>query len=370
VATSSLSLDDLVALNDEIAGIVSAGIPLELGLATWSNDLSGPLRTSAAALSQSVAQGRGLGEALADESLNIPPVYRAVVAAGLRSGRLPAALEAITENARHLKQLRRAVALAMIYPIMLVLLAYGLMLVLLGIVLPAMLALFEGRLTGVFLIAQRMADFAWAMIPIPGTSLGVPVVVLPPLVFIAAVATWWVKTRRAVVLDVTAAARWLCCVPRAGRAVRHARAASLADVFGLLIEHGVPLADALRLSATCTGDRKLAQSAGELAVAVEQGHLPTRARLEAAGIPSLLALLVAGGARQQTLVAMARQVAGAERDRVERDVQWLRDWLPVWMILIVGSLVGLIYCLSFFVPFSQFMQSLGGAMSSSLRIRS
>jgi type II secretory pathway component PulF len=134
-----------------------------------------------------------------------------------------------------------------------------------------------------------------------------------------------------------------------------------------LIEHDVPLSESLRLAATCTGDRGLQRSANELAAAVDQGHLPTRLRLEAAGVPPVVALLVATGARQQTLVAMARQSAETYRTRVERDAQWLRDWLPVWMVLIVGSTIGVVYCLTFFVPFSQLMQSLSESVGNSMK---
>jgi general secretion pathway protein F len=363
-----MSLDDLVALNDEIAGLVRAGVPLELGLASWGRDLSGGLRKTAARLGQSVSQGRSLSDALADEQLQIPPVYRAVVTAGLRSGRLPAALEAISQSAANLKQLRGAVALAMIYPLVLILIAYFLFLLLLAIVLPAVLSVYENSPPESLIAANGVAQWLFAGIPIPGTVQMVPLVVFPPLLLILAVAAWWNQTRRAMLIDVASAGRWLFWIPLAGRAMRQARMASLAEIFGLLIEHDVPLPEAMRLAATSTGDRRFAKSAGELATKLEQGHLPGRGRLERAGVPPVLALLIATGARQQTLVAMARQAADTYRTRVARDVEWLRDWLPMWLILIVGSVVGLVYCLTFFVPFSQLMQALSGSTGTSMRI--
>jgi type II secretory pathway component PulF len=363
-----MSLDDLVAMNDEIAGLVRAGVPLELGLASWGRDLSGPLRKTAATLTESVSQGRGLSDALADEKLEIPAVYRAVVNAGLRSGRLPAALEAVAESAANLQQLRAAIALSMIYPLLLVCIAYALFLVLLLIVLPAEMAVYEDHPPATLALAHRVAMTAYAGIPIPGTERVIPWVVFPPFLLLGLAAAWWSRTRRAIVLDVGAAGRWLAWLPMAGRAVRQARTASLAELFGLLIAHDVPLAESLRLAATSTGDRRMAASAVELAALVEQGHLPQSARLEAAGMPPVLALLVATGARQPTLVAISRQAAETYRVRVARDIQWLRDWLPVWLILTVGSTVALVYCLTFFVPFSQLLETLSGSVGSSIRI--
>ena len=87
----SISLEDLVALNDEIAGLVRAGVPLEMGLAGWGRDLPGELGRTASQLGEAVARGESLSESIAAQGDRIPRVYSALVTAGLRSGRLPAA---------------------------------------------------------------------------------------------------------------------------------------------------------------------------------------------------------------------------------------------------------------------------------------
>jgi general secretion pathway protein F len=363
-----MSLDDLVLLNDEIASLVRAGVPLELGLSSWGGDLSGPLRQTAVTLGESVSQGRSLSDALDDDSLNIPLTYRAVVTAGLRSGRLPAALESLTETARHVHQLRNAVVLAMIYPLLLVTLAYGLFLLLITLVLPVITAAYESHPPGYLLLLQRWAQLATASLPIPFTELGLPVALLPPLLLWTAVVAWWRRSQRALVLSAGRAAglwRWL---PIAGRIVECARSASLAEIFGLLIDHDVPLPDAVRLAATCTNESQLTKNAADAARRIEAGERGTPEKLQAAGLPPVLALMVSNGARQQTLVSLARHAAENGRSRVEQDIAWLRDWLPVWLIVTVGSVIGVVYCLTFFVPFSQLMQAFGQSLSSSVRI--
>lgn len=366
---TSMSLDDLVVLNDEIASLVRAGVPLELGLTSWGGDLSGPLRKTAATLGESVSQGRSLSDALADESLDLPPTYRAVVAAGLRSGRLPAALESLTETARHVHQLRNAVVLAMIYPLLLVTLAYALFVLLLSVVLPSLVAVYEANPPGYLVALQRVGQLVTTSIPIPLTGLGFPLALLPPLALWGAVVVWWLRSQQAMVLSPGRAGslwRWL---PLAGRIVGRARAASLAEIFGLLIDHDVPLPDALRLAATCTNDSRLADSAGAAALRIEAGEMPTSEALQAAGLPPVLALLISTGARQQTLVSLARHVAENDRRRVEQEIAWLRDWLPIWLIVTIGTAIGVVYCLTFFVPFSQLMQVFSESTGASMRIR-
>jgi len=90
-----MNLDDLIALNDEIAALVRAGVPLEMGLAELGGDLPGRLGRFATALAQRTAQGESLAQAIAGDAGQLPQAYRAVVEAGVRAGRLPAALEAV-----------------------------------------------------------------------------------------------------------------------------------------------------------------------------------------------------------------------------------------------------------------------------------
>ena len=89
----TMSLESLVALNDEIAALVRTGLPLERGLRQVGDDLSGRLGGTMSSLAERMSRGASLPEALAAEGDRLPRIYRAVVEAGLRAGRLSAALE-------------------------------------------------------------------------------------------------------------------------------------------------------------------------------------------------------------------------------------------------------------------------------------
>lgn len=366
---NSISLDDLVALNDEIAGIVRSGVPLEMGLSGWGRDVGGPLGRLVAQLSEAVARGQSLPQSLAECRGQIPPVYNAIVTAGLKSGRLSAALESLASSARNLKEVRAAVGLAVLYPLVLILLGYCLTIALLRFVVPALLLPYDSNPPKFWSALAQFATLADAAIPIPGTDLAIEVIWLPPMVLVIAATFWWSRTRRAIMLDAGLAARWLCCVPRAGRVARNAKTATLAEVLGLLVEHDVPLGEAVVLAAECTADRALARSAQRLAASLAQGAEGERRRSEAEGFPPLLVWLVSSPIQKQTLVPMARHVAETHRRKTASDVQWLRDYLPIWLMLLVGGLVALLYCLTLFLPLTQLMEALSGGVSRSLRIR-
>ena len=82
----SITIDQLLALNEEIAALVRAGVPLERGLVVAGRDLRGRLGRIATALSRRLSRGESLPEALEGEGQSIPPLYRAVVEAGRAVG--------------------------------------------------------------------------------------------------------------------------------------------------------------------------------------------------------------------------------------------------------------------------------------------
>ncbi|HEV3120285.1 MAG TPA: type II secretion system F family protein, partial [Isosphaeraceae bacterium] len=124
-----MTLDEFIALNDEIAALVRVGIPLERGLLAVGKELSGKSGRLAQALAERLNRGETLQQALKAEGAAFPGIYRAVVEAGLRAGRLSVALEGLARFARSYAELRRAVALALFYPLFVGMLAYALFVV-------------------------------------------------------------------------------------------------------------------------------------------------------------------------------------------------------------------------------------------------
>ena len=164
-----MTLDDLIALNEEIAALVRAGVPLETGLAELGDDLPGRLGKFAALLAQRTARGESLAQAITDDAGQLPPAYRAVVEAGVRAGRLPAALEAVAASARRLAETHRLVAMAAIYPVIVILVAWcGLLFftVMLAPRFAAMFLRFRRAGTTVLRRAGRAGRYAWYWGPI------------------------------------------------------------------------------------------------------------------------------------------------------------------------------------------------------------
>src|SRR4051812_28391534 len=112
-----MNAEDLIALNEEIAGMARAGLPLDQGLAALAREMDGgQLRRVTQALADDLRAGRTLPEALKRQAGQVPPFYSALVYAGVRSGRIAEVLATLTRYARSLQELRSTVVSAVFYP--------------------------------------------------------------------------------------------------------------------------------------------------------------------------------------------------------------------------------------------------------------
>jgi general secretion pathway protein F len=363
----NISLVELAALNDEIAALVRSGVPLELGLSGFGRSLPGRLGKLTAQLGESLSRGQSLSQSLAESPANFPPVYRAIVTAGIRAGRLPAALEAVATSARNLQQVRRSIGMALLYPLLLLITSYFALWFSLVAILPATLAVYEDSAPPFWSAVARLGQWANLSVPIPGTHVAVILGWIPPLLLGILAIAIWLSTRGAGVLGGGRSGRLPAWLPLSGSIVRNGQAAAFAEILGLLVEQDVPLAEALVLAAGVTGDRQLVRTANEL-VAITQGGAPPTAD-QLAGFPPLLAWLTSSGGRQETFVRLARHVAETYRRRVAQQSLWLREYLPLWLVVFVGGSLVALLALATFLPFTDLMHSLGQTHSETMRIR-
>ena len=257
-----ITIDQLLALNEEITALVRAGVPLERGLLVAGRDIRGRLGRIAAALGQRMSRGESLVDALNGEKQTIPPLYRAVVEAGARSGQLPVALEGLARYVRSYSEARRAIGLALWYPVMV--LALGLravrragengsaqfrenLRVELGLPVAAPLR----WLTWI----GETSDYWWPVGPI--------------LLVLLAIA--WFRSGRVAQFQASA---WngLRLIPWMRSLLVDYETANFSELLALLLEHHVVYPSALILASEATGNEKLKRGAAQVAEAVKRGE--------------------------------------------------------------------------------------------------
>ncbi len=332
----SVSLDQLIALNDEIAALVRVGVPLEEGLALAGKEMPGPHGKLAEWVAERLNRGEPLDQVLAQRPEAFPPIYRSVVQAGLKSGRLAAALEAIATSARRLAQTRRMIAASMIYPLLVFLLAWGLF------------VFYTAKLASVVLHLAEDLELPgrvfFETLEHWGRSAGYWGPVVPVAVLLAA-GLWWHSSGRVSLTDPKAAGVLFGWLPGMRPMLRNFQIAAFADVLGLLVEHRVPLAEAVTLAADAAGARRLKEASGQLAKAIRRGEPLSSNTPGAAALPPLLLWLLSRGQAQDALPAALTHAAEMYHQRALYLAEAARVFTPVIFTLAVGGTVTLLYAM-------------------------
>jgi general secretion pathway protein F len=342
----AIALDDLIALSDEMAALSKSGVPLERGLLNLGQEIPGELGRTTRRLAQRLERGESLDQALAAEEGSFPRVYRTVVQAGLKAGHLPTALEGLAVAARRLAELRRAVGLAIVYPLVVFLLAYGLFVFFIMHMAPELQKAYDG-----FQIARHPLLDGLA-------RLGETVVwwgpIAPTLVLVLGI-IWWRQSGRAMLVNPGRTAALFGWIPWVGKLLLYSRAAMFAEVLALLLEHRVALDEALLLAADASGDARMIESVRRLAQAVRDGR-PLHENV--AGLPPILTWLLATQPHDATLLTAARHAAEGYSWQASHQAEKIRLFFPVLATICVAGLVTLLYSLTLYVPWSNLLRSL------------
>src|SRR5688500_9239766 len=135
---------DLALLTRQLATLVKAGLPLEEALLSASAHTLMPcLKSIILGVRAKVLQGHTLASGLDDFPHAFPPVYRATVMAGEQAGQLDSVLERLADYTESRHGLRQKVVQAMVYPILLTVIATFIITIMLIFVVPKVVGVFE-----------------------------------------------------------------------------------------------------------------------------------------------------------------------------------------------------------------------------------
>ena len=139
----SLSASDLAMITRQIATLVHASLPLEEALLAVGEQSEAPrVKSIILGVRSKVMEGHALADGLDEFPKAFPELYRATVAAGEQSGHLDAILERLADYTENRQELRQKVQHAMIYPVVLTVLAVAIVSLMLVYVVPKVVGVF------------------------------------------------------------------------------------------------------------------------------------------------------------------------------------------------------------------------------------
>lgn len=337
-------LEDLIALNQEIAALVKAGIPLELGLKQSPSAWSSRFSLLSDRIAQRLSSGLSLAEALRQEGPTISPAYAAVVEAGLQAGRLPEAMESLADLGLTVKAIRQRIISCTIYPVIVCGLAY---LLFIGFIVWGV-PLWTSTREALFLPPRFVfsaLEFLHQSVVIWG-----PLIPLGVVGFIVAEA-FWLRSGSAGSWHQISYFLW---VPGVSRLYCDLLRAQFTRLLSLLVEHQVPGDRAVTLAAESTGDVRLQIDALTIAEHLQRGATWPQAVSAATSLPPFLLWMMKVGEQQGALAEVLLQTANTYQRRADRWISWIQSLLPVALVVILCGSVVFLYCVLLFLPLQQF----------------
>ncbi|MFJ3451047.1 type II secretion system F family protein [Pseudomonas sichuanensis] len=327
---------DLVLFSQELTTLLNAGLPLIDALESLAEKSpAGSARKTLEQLVRQLYEGRSLSQALAQQPRVFPTLYVALVQSSERTGALGDALTRYIGYRQRLDLVRQKLVGASVYPLLLLLVGGGVVLFLLGYVVPRFSLVFEGMGTelpwlsrvlmqiGLFLHAQQL--------PLGLGTLGA-ITLLVTLRRHPAVRRW--------------ASRQLRRVPALHQRLVMYELARFYRSLGILLQGGIPILTALGMARGLLGSAA-AEGLEQASQRVAEG-LPLSDALEAGLLVTPVSLrLLRAGEQSGNLGEMLERCADFHDQEIGRWVEWFVKLFEPLLMTFIGLLIGLIVILMY-----------------------
>lgn len=329
----------------QLAGLVSAGLPLERALSALADEAETEAqRDLVATIRAEVNGGSPLGTALAQHPSEFSGIYVAVVSAGEHSGQLGLVLERLADDLEEQQNLAAKLIGAALYPAIVSVVALAIVLFLLAYVVPQIAAVFAGS-------KQALPLLTRIMLAVSDGVRAYGLAALAALIVLAAGArlAWSGAAFRSKV-----DAAWLR-LPVLGRMSRSYNAARFAGTLAMLASAGVPILKALQAAAETLNNRAMRDDALEALALVREGAPLASALARNRRFPALLSMFARLGEQTGRLPQMLDRAAEQLRTEVQRRALQLATLLEPLLIVVMGLVVMLIV-LAVLMPIIQLNQ--------------
>jgi general secretion pathway protein F len=322
---------DLLVVTQELATLLTAGLPLDRSLGTLVELADKPeLKAILSDVLQQVRGGKSLAEAMSKHRF-FPGLYVNMVRAGEVGGFLETVLERLLEYIERSQEVRDEARAALAYPVVLTGAMGASMVVLLTYVLPKFSSLFEG-------MGKTLPFSARLVMGVSDAIRGYWWLGLIVLGLVAFAVRYWLRTPRgSLTWD-----QWKLRLPLLGDVVRKMEVAKIARTLGTLLKSGVPMVQALGIVKEIAGNQMVARSLAEVEVGVREGEGVSDPLARSGVFPPLAIQMISVGEDTGKLDDMLLKVAGYFDREVRVRIQQFTRLLEPVLILVMGVAVGFV----------------------------
>jgi len=350
-ATRSAKVSELALFTRQLATMISAGIPLLEGLEILADQTQDTNKGFGLGLQEAADLIRGgseLSDALSKYPRIFPAIYVNMIKAGEASGQLDTILNRLADFMEASEALKSEIKGAMTYPVISLVLIFGISGYLLIGVVPKFQKMFDalgGKLPFITVLVVTISQ--WLQNNILTTLLIIVGLVVGYIL--------WGKTdqgRR--MLDTF----WLK-FPVFGPLFQKVAISRFARTFATLLASGVPILGALEIVATTSGNKVLEDTLLETRETVKRGEQITTALATSWIFPTMVVKMIGIGERSGALEQLLGKVAEFYDAQVHATTKQLTSLIEPIMLIVMGTVVGVIV-LAIFYPILELQSAVRG----------
>jgi len=297
----------------------------------------------------SVEGGTTLSAAMKQHEKVFDALYYNMVEAGETGGILDTILQRLSTYIEKNVKLKRAVKSAMIYPISVLGIAAGVIILLLWKVVPIFITLFNGLDVSLPLPTRIVIGLSHFV----GSIYGFLILVF----FVGGVFLlkfWYGTPQGRMVLDTI-----LLKVPVIGSVLRKIAVARFTRTLGTLISSGVPILEGLDITARTSGNAVVEKAISQTRKAVEAGRSLVDPLKETDVFPGMVTQMIGVGEQTGAMDAMLQKIADFYEDEVDAAVKDMLTAIEPIMIVVLGTVVGGVV-ISMYLPLFSLIGKLAG----------
>jgi len=341
VLFSRVKTKELMVFTRQLATLVDAGLPLVRSMQVLEKQEKNPaMKKALTEMADSIQSGSTFAEALAQHPKIFNKLYVNMAKAGEVGGVLDTVLIRLAEFMEKAQKIKNKVVSAMVYPMVVMCMALGILTFLMIVIIPKFKEIFSELLSGQAL--PTLTQFVMNASELMTTKLPYLIVGIVAIVFLFKFAA---KTKAgSIIVD-----RLKLNMPIFGNLIRKTVVGRFTRTLGTLMASGVPVLQALNIVRDTAGNEVVAKAVSQIHDAVKEGE-NMAPPIEASGVfPPMVVSMVQVGEETGELPEMLMKIADSYDDEVDNAVAGLTSIIEPLLIVFLAVVVGTIV-IALFLP--------------------
>jgi len=325
-----IGLKDRNVFFRQLANLFESGMTLTRALGTLAEQNPNPKFVAVIEqIRDDVQQGTTFTEALEQHPKLFTPMQCSMIRAGESGGMLDEVLWRIVDFGEQEEQLRGKAVSAMIYPAFLMIMGTAAVFILVSFVFPKFIAVFEDFSATlpwptviVMAVCGFMGRFWWA-------------VIILVAILVSMFVRYWRSEEGRLHIDTL-----ILGVPVLGGVSQKYVMAQFARTLGTLLDNGVPVLQAMRITVTVLSNKCVAGEVAAIQSRVAEGESISSGLRDANHFPPIVVNMFAVGEESGRLGTVTKRMADAFDIEVDRAVQAMTALFEPILIVIMGVIIG------------------------------